>query len=88
MRKILPLATAFGPFDIRATGGDVPSEWTSRFLMAAKACGSGSQAERVALAPLDRSRLGLTPHMKFKHIDNTDRVLAYFRQVAKETESD
>ena len=65
IEKRLPTATLLGLEDILGKGGEVPSEKASLWLMAAHSGGVGSQAEREAMGPLERFRLGRAPHVKY-----------------------
>ena len=92
VRKRVAPATTSGHEDAPGQGSEVPSDGTSWLLMAAQFFGKGTRAEKVALEPVDRIRLSLASHMKYKFLLSNgalsmDEAWEYFCRVAKQADS-
>ena len=92
VKKHLAPANTSGLEDVLGQGSEVPPGGTSLLSMPAQFSGAGTQAEKVAMEPVDRIRLSRAPHMKYKYllpngVRAMDKAWEHFRRVAKQTDS-
>ena len=67
VKKHLPPANTRGLEDTLGLGGEVPAGGAPLLLTSARMRGSGSRAEQVAAASVDRIRLRRTPRMRYEY---------------------